>query len=250
MGISVPLAVVLTFKADNLDFEPSIIFYCIAFLAGFILGLVLFIISERIGSFDNWNTWSTIAHNNKLSIFIFIFTIFPLILKIAKLVDLEKYLTPLFYAYWVCGLFLLVFIVLFKLIAPQVYKYKNFEKFKLDANSIVALREEAFIALKSIDARKDNKKTHEAERVFIGQDIIILRKIVNGEQVKLEDAFAILRNRLAYHNSVGRVFLVLSLFFPAYILPLLFTGNILLVFNQAYDVFTDGTSILKMLAGW
>ncbi|WP_299592951.1 hypothetical protein [uncultured Microbulbifer sp.] len=246
-AISLPVVILLMFKADGINYDPRHLFFVLTFFAGFFLGLISSIISDRKGPIDNWNTWSSLAFNQKLSIFILIFTLSPLIVRAAKLTELERYLTPIFYGYWLCGLSLLVFVILFKLLSPQIYAYKTLQDFKLEVNSLIGLRDQAREALNSINARERNNKLYESEKPFLSQDKIFLQKIIENKKVDIGDAYAVLKKRLAYHNSLGRFFVVVFLTAPCCVLPLIFTSNVLLVFDQGYNLFSDGSSILKSL---
>ncbi|WP_063650562.1 hypothetical protein [Aliivibrio fischeri] len=248
-GLMIPFGTLLTFKMDGIQYDPTYQFYMISFVLGFLSGGLISVLRYKKGPFDNWNAWSSLAHSNKLSVFVLIFTMAPLVIKTAKLVEFEKHLTPILYAYWFCGLFLFIFISVFKLISPNVYKYKSFEQFRTEANSILELREDALIALKSIDERELNHKLYESEKLFLRQDKIVLKKIIHGEFLNVEDAYSLLKKRLSYHNVVGRVVVALFILVPAYILPMVFLANILLVLNQAGTVFSNGTSFFETILG-
>jgi len=248
-GISIPFGAILTFKADGLIYEPTNSFYIFTFLLGAVLGGGTSILSEKNGPLDNWKTWSALAHNKNLSIFILIFTFGPIVVKAAKLVNIEEHLTPIFYAYWLCGLSLLIFISLFRLISPRVYGYQTFEQFKSEANSIVEFREEAKIALKSINKREKANKLNNSERPFLYQDKVLLNRVIKGKDVNLEDVYAVLKHRFSYHNDAGRNVVSFFLLIPTYVLPIVFLANIALVFNQAYINISNKGSLLKILFG-
>jgi len=200
---------------------------------------------NQSGPQANWKSLSHIVNNKRIHLFIFVFTVSPVIVKAVSITDLDEYLSPLFFGYWTCGFAFLIFTSLFKLFAPRVYSFDSFEHFKQHSGSIIDLRTDAQKALRNLNSRENADRLYPDEKHFLTEDKLILTKIIESKNVDLADAYIVLRERLAFYAQLPRYFISLFLLIPSLLFPILFILNVNLVIDSGQDVFESGKPLLS-----
>ena len=196
------------------------------FALGLFLGGISAWRADKNGAIDNWLNWSKIAHSNYIKTYLLIFAIAPMIVKALNVVDLSDKLSFVFYCYWLCGLSIVFFLILFKILSPSPYKYNSFHQFEKESNSLVEFR---LFAQEVVNALEEKSNIPSNEEALITEDIKLLNQINSGTSVNKSDAFSILRSRGRYMNPITRTMVGIFIMVPAYIIPLVFFINIIVV---------------------
>lgn len=217
--------------------ELSAWFWRGLFALGLLLGGITAWQAKKNGAIDNWINWSKIAHSNYLKTYLIIFAIAPMIVKTLNVVDLSEKLSFVFYCYWLCGLSIFFFLIFFKMFSPSPYKYNSFHQFEKESSSLVEFRLFAQEVLKALE-EKSNIPSN--EETLVKEDIDLLKKINTGVSVNKEDAFSILRIRGRYMNPITRTIVSIFIIVPAYIIPLVFVINIILVARVPLEMIKTG----------
>jgi hypothetical protein len=246
MGVAIPFTVHSINKFDNLELDIGTLGYWIIVLLGLIVGAVVFHYSEKNGAIDNWENWAVVANNKGVSIAVALFTFSPMIIKTLNLVNTEFTPGLVFYSYWFCGLNLFFFILLFKLLAPKVYSYRDFDDFFIKSESFVHLRKSAT----EVKSFFDKKEVKSFENENLKSDIEVIESIIKNKVTSYPDAFKILRLRSTYTKAVQRTFVSIFILIPAYLIPLVFTANVFLVAKEASKLIEGKNSLLNALFGF
>ena len=245
MGIGLPFAVHMINDIDNIGLEVSTITYCVIIVIGFVLGMASSLAATKNGPIDNWTTWSSVVNNKTLAGVVFIFTLSPTIVKTTNIIDPNMNLSLIFYGYWFCGLFMFIFIILYKILAPKIFQYKDFDDFYSRSDTFTHLRSDARHISEKLEAKKKKGPLAPYQAEFYNDTIKTLGEIENNKITSAQDAFKVMRLASAHFYTFKRSFVALPLIIPIYFLPLVLTANISIVANEAAEKIEDIPSITK-----
>jgi hypothetical protein len=230
-------------RVDNLQLKLSVTLWVLYSIFSLLIGTLLVFLDNRRGTFDNWLTWNSLVHNKNVTRALLLVTIFPVLLKLLKIFENPFDLNLKFFVLWAIALFLYIFTLFYKLLAPNVYQYKDYDTFYKVSESFRELKEDAKHTLSALEKRKDKLKTY--EKNYFDEDIVTLKAIVNSTPYSKADAFYTLRIRAMREFPATRFFVSLPLI-PAFFLFILISmSNIALVVEEANIYILCSDSIVK-----
>ena len=240
MGLMVAIGTPITLKLENIEYIPSHYQIVFLFIFGGLIGYLIALVNEKTGGLSNWESWSKLFHSQFILIYMIVFNVMPIIFKISKSINMSDHISPVFYAHWVCGLFLLTFSILYKLLCPRVYLYKNFQDFMIKSGSILEIKEDANAAYKIASAKQKYKAVDSTE-------VQVLLNINNYSKENLADAFYSIRKHIKDDVKYYDYVLFACIALPAYILTLIFTSNFVILFRATNDSLSKFGSIIKAI---
>lgn len=233
---------------DNIDMSGiGFWFYLIVIVTGLVVGILLSISGSKNGPITNWKTWSYAVHNKALNIFLIAFVLSPVLLRTLETTGIELDIGIRFFAYWFAGLCLSISILAYKLLAPKIFTFKNYDEFSRKENSFVAFRKESEKLADELRSRSVNNKLLPFEERFLFDDLAILDRISDNVVKSEPDAFLILRERMSHSHNKKSAFVALTFILPFYIVFLLFVANLYLVGKEAGKELEGHDSVLTAI---
>ncbi len=212
---------------------------------------VFVLIFSRFGGFSSWKVYSSIIHSKKLSSYMLFLFLAPTLIKVLNITDMEQYITPSIYVYWLCGLLLLVFFTLFYSLSPKLYRYGSFDSFAKNGGNQLMLRDDVELAISTCEQRKNNLFIEEGK--YFEEDFAILKSIRGGKDVPTNKLYSVLSERLTFSKEVYRELTGFFLLFPLMMMTLMFVCNVYFVASSgiectSWNSFLQGLSEFKIAA--
>ncbi|WP_347905633.1 hypothetical protein [Pseudomonas purpurea] len=174
--------------------------------------------AQHLGLVDDWKFLALVA-NSKLVILISVaFTFVPLAVSFSKASGATSLLPFTLYLYWISGIFLFLFLAIYKAGAPKVYQFSSFQDLKEKEGGVICLRYDAADVLASIAARKKTKP-FVVEAPYLEGDQQILAALEDGIVKYPEDVYFIMREYSTTLKVKLRCVLMVLLFIPAFLIP-------------------------------
>lgn len=203
---------------------------------GAILGLTSYIAANKSGPLDSWKTWSIIANSKVIISITLIFSFAPLIVNAGKLLGVQEEIPFILYMYWICGLSSFLFILLYNITAPQIFKSMSYKSFIETEGTLLSLRLDALATVKLMENKRNKNKIDDFEKDFFDEDLKLIEELSKGTAASIGNAesFYALKERSKYSSAFSRFFVAITMLIPAYLLPTIIVLNIFSVGNVAH----------------
>lgn len=219
----------LQFEAST---EKQIPFYYVLFgcAAAGVVGALRGAYGERFALWESWKTFSVIANGKAVSAITVALTVVPIVVSIMSETGASSAVPFTLYLYWISGLSLSVFLLVYKTTAPLVYRYSSFQQLLEKEGGVTCLRNDATPVLAEID-RQLGKPT--AQPSFIAGDRKVLARLADGYADSAADVYYVMREYSAEFKRGSRILLSVLLILPAFIIPTVTAIKITTVGYQA-----------------
>ena len=210
---------------------------------GAIIGVASFITANKNGPLDCWMTWSIIANSKVIISITLIFSFAPLIVNTGKVLGVQEEIPFILYMYWICGLSSFLFIMLYNITAPKIFKYKSYKNFIESEGTLLSLRLEAISTVKLMENKRTKNKIKNFEKDFFDEDLKLIIELSKGTTKGSAEHFYALKERAKYSQVFSRFFVALTMLIPAYLLPTIIVLNIFSVGNVAHKQVVEKGSL-------
>ncbi|MEJ5057932.1 MULTISPECIES: hypothetical protein [unclassified Pseudomonas] len=183
---------------------------------------------------ESWPTLSAVANSKVTQLLTAAFSIVPMAVAVAKGMGLEQKLPFTLYLYWICGLAMVVFLLIFRATAPVVYRYKSYKDLMECEGGLQVLRED----LEELKQLAKNKRTpfdDVNEHVFLEQDIVDIKWLQATDRNESPELYFLMRKYSTKLGKWKRRLLTPLLVIPAFVLITTTLSNTLLVGLEASE---------------
>lgn len=218
------IAAIITAAIFYMVFEWSLelpvpwFFYPVPMLAVALIAGVRAWCTQHSGLIDDWKFLALVANSKLVMLISVAFTFVPLAVSVFKASGATGLVPFSFYLYWISGIFLFLFLVIYKAGAPKVYQFSSFQDLKEKEGGVICLRYDAADVLASIAARKKTKP-FVVEAPYLEADQAVLAALKDGIVKYPEDVYFIMREYSATLMVKLRCVLMVLLFIPAFLIP-------------------------------
>ncbi|MBH3460096.1 MULTISPECIES: hypothetical protein [Pseudomonas] len=188
--------------------------------------------APKVGFAHDWKVMSLIASSKLMLLVTVALSVVPLAVEGFKQAGHVEQLPFSLFMYWLSGLSLLVFSVLYHLCAPGAYRYPTFEDLIKREGSARVLRGEAGEILEGLRARQSPSGAA-GETPFTSQDEHVLEVLAQGRVIDDAQCYFVMREHGANANPKVRWALTLALLIPAYVIPTVTVGKMFAVVDTA-----------------
>ncbi|MBC3464710.1 hypothetical protein [Pseudomonas sp. RW10S2] len=188
--------------------------------------------APKVGFAHDWKVMSLIASSKLMLLVTVALTVVPLAVEGFKQAGHVEQMPFSLFMYWLSGLSLLVFSILYHLCAPGAYRYPTFEDLIRREGSARVLRGEAGKALEGLRAGKPASGAAGATP-FTSQDEHVLEVLAQGRVIDDAQCYFVMREHSANDNWKVRWALTLALLIPAYVIPTVTVGKMFAVVDTA-----------------
>lgn len=188
--------------------------------------------APTVGFAHDWKFLSLIASSKLMLLVTVALSVVPLAVEGFKLAGHVEQLPFSLFMYWLSGLSLLVFSVLYHLCAPGAYRYPTFADLIRREGSARVLRSEAGKMLEGLRARQSKSEAVGATP-FTSQDEHVLEGLAQGRVIDDAQCYFVMREHGANDNWAVRLVLTLALLIPAYVIPTVTVGKMFAVVDTA-----------------
>lgn len=188
--------------------------------------------APTVGFAHDWKIMSLIASSRLMLLVTVALSVVPLAVEGFKLAGYIKQMPFSLFMYWLSGLSLLVFSVLYHLCAPVAYRYPTFEDLIRREGSARVLRGDAGKILEGLRARQTASEAAGAAP-FTSQDEHVLEVLAQGRVIDDAQCYFVMRVHSANANWKVRWVLTLALLIPAYVIPTVTVGKMFAVVDTA-----------------
>lgn len=188
--------------------------------------------ASTVGFAHDWKFFSLIASSKLMLLVTVALSVVPLAVEVFKLAGYIQQMPFSLFMYWLSGLSLLVFSILYHLCAPGAYRYPTFEDLIRREGSARVLRGEAGKALEGLRAGKPASGAAGATP-FTSQDEHVLEVLAQGRVIDDAQCYFVMREHSANDNWKVRWALTLALLIPAYVIPTVTVGKMFAVVDTA-----------------
>lgn len=181
----------------------------------------------------DWRLYSVLA-NSKLAMLVSAaFTFVPIAVSVFKAVDSNAVLPFVAYMYWVSGLSFTLFLLVYKLNAPTVYKFSSFEDLMKKEGGVFILRKDAGNVLKEIQIPEGNDQRGSVKNIMIA-DRKVLQSFESGELIDGAHVYYAMREYSLLLKREVRIILLGLFVLPAFLIT---TATAIKTLNVGVEAF-------------
>lgn len=183
---------------------------------------------------ESWQTFSVVANSRATLLLTAAFSIAPMAVAVAKGMGLEQKLPFTLYLYWISGLTMVIFLLVFRATAPVIYRYKSYKELLEGEGGFQILRDD-LEELKQLAKDKLAPFDNANEHAFLEQDIADIKWLYVTDRNEGPELYFLMRKYSDRLKWWTRVLLTTLLFTPAYVLITTTLSNTLLVGLEASE---------------
>lgn len=183
---------------------------------------------QRFSWFESWKTFDAIASGKAMTVITLALTIVPITVSISNEVGAGAAVPFTLYLYWISGLSLSLFLLVYKVSAPAAYRFATLTALTEKEGSVLCLREDAQAALRQMGVEM---AAHDP--AFVEQDKAVLTKLAAGTVEIDADVYFVMRRYSAEFKTGIRAVLSILLIIPAFLVPTVTAIKITAVGYQA-----------------
>ncbi|BBN60997.1 hypothetical protein KUIN1_01870 [Pseudomonas sp. KUIN-1] len=188
--------------------------------------------TKVVTAFESWETLALVANSKPAQFLITAFSIVPMIVSIAQTAGVQQKIPFTVYLYWASGLTLFIFLLLFKVTAPLVYRYKSYQEVLDQRGGLEVFREE-LLELQAMASGRTATFNKAYDHIFLADDITMIRSLRISDRAEAPELYFLIRKYSTGLKVGWRRALTTLLFVPAYVLVTTTLGNTLKVGLEA-----------------
>ncbi|SDX74215.1 hypothetical protein SAMN05444064_13827 [Pseudomonas syringae] len=235
--LALTIAIAITFAVSSiiphaLEKPIPVCWYGIGCVASFFIVYIRLRSIKVISAFESWDVLALVANSKPAQFLITVFSIVPMLVSIAKSADMQQQIPFTVYLYWASGLTLFIFLLLFKVTAPVVYRYKSYQDVLDQYGGLEVLREELLkLQAMASSGKAPFDKAH--NHTFLAQDIAAIQWLRITDKTEAPELYFLIRKYSTGLKMGWRKALTPLLFVPAFVLVTTTLGNTLKVGVEA-----------------
>ncbi|WP_439870846.1 hypothetical protein [Pseudomonas syringae] len=235
--LALAIAIAITFAASiiiplALEKPIPVCWYGIACVVSFFIFYIRLRSTKVISAFESWDVLALVANSKPAQFLITVFSIVPMLVSIATSAGMQQQIPFTVYLYWASGLTLFVFLLLFKVTAPVVYRYKSYQDVLDQYGGLEVLRDELLeLQAMASSGKAPFDKAH--NHTFLAQDIAAIQWLRITDKADAPELYFLIRKYSTGLKMGWRKALTPLLFVPAFVLVTTTLGNTLKVGVEA-----------------
>lgn len=190
----------------------------------------------------DWQILSMIANSKALVLISVALTVVPLVLSVSKAANKQDLLPFELYLYWVSGLSFFAFILVYKTMAPTVFKYSSYRDL-LDREGSVSVLRDSLAELQKLADKRKAPFSNEREVLVPAADFDAIRTLNIQCQQHQEQIYFLLREYTKYLKRFYRFVLSVLLIAPVFFV-------ITITLSKMYAVGMQAGQSAQCYGGW
>jgi hypothetical protein len=182
----------------------------------------------------DWKFYSLLANSKLVMLVSAAFTFVPLALSVLKVTDSQYMLPFTAYAYWISGLSFSLFLIVYKLNAPTIYKFSTFEDLMAKEGGVFVLQKDAGEVIKEIEGREIVAKAYNPKGLLLADKKVMEESFKRGSTHDAARVYYVMKEYSSLFKSRTRFTLFALFILPAFLITTVTAIKTVVVGVEAY----------------